>query len=179
MLARVGEGLGDFMAAFGHCPAHVHLVDGHARRAPGAREGVIDLAGQLRLLEAWGVSGLCVAGDHARAVSSAAGPHSGAGPLLAARKRLCAGARVSARARRVGLVLLSAVGYGMTPILLKFAYAEGAQMEQILYYRFLLAVLLLGGQLALQGRLRALPRGRWGTLALAAGVGARCLRASP
>ncbi len=78
---------------------------------------------------------------------------------------------MSARARGVGLVLLSAVGYGMTPILLKFAYAEGAQMEQILYYRFLLAVLLLGGQLALRGRLRALPRDRWGTLALAAGVG--------
>lgn len=54
---------------------------------------------------------------------------------------------MSARARGVGLVLLSAVGYGMTPILLKFAYAEGAQMEQILYYRFLLAVLLLGGSL--------------------------------
>ena len=48
----------------------------------------------------------------------------------------------------VGLVLLSAVGYGMTPILLKFAYAEGAQMEQILYYRFLLAVLFLLALLA-------------------------------
>ena len=59
MLARVGEGLGDFMAAFGHCPAHVHLVDGMpgGHLVPG--EGVIDLAGQLRLLEAWGYQG-CV-----------------------------------------------------------------------------------------------------------------------
>lgn len=75
------------------------------------------------------------------------------------------------RAKGVGLVLLSAVGYGLTPILLKLAYAEGAQMEQILYYRFLLAAALLGGQMLLRGRLRAVPRRQWGSLALAAGVG--------
>lgn len=43
------------------------------------------------------------------------------------------------------LMALSAVGYGLTPIFLKLAYAEGATMLQVQFWRFLMAAVLLWG----------------------------------
>ncbi|GGJ87729.1 permease [Pilimelia anulata] len=68
------------------------------------------------------------------------------------------------------LVVCSAAGFGLMPVLARYAYAAGLNVPTLLLWRFGLAAALLFGYLALAGRLR-LPAGReWGRLLLLGGV---------
>ncbi|MEG0272671.1 MAG: DMT family transporter [Hydrogenoanaerobacterium sp.] len=75
------------------------------------------------------------------------------------------------KSRGFFLLAISAIGYGMTPILLKIAYAENAGMYQVLFYRFAIAILLLGFYLFLSKRLRSIPVSDVGLLVQAGTIG--------
>lgn len=51
-----------------------------------------------------------------------------------------------------GFIMLSAAGFGIMPVLAKFAYKAGCSVNQVLLYRFLVSALILWAYLFLSGR---------------------------
>lgn len=71
----------------------------------------------------------------------------------------------------IGLVLLSATGFGVMAPMARFAYAGGANVQTIGAVRFLVAGALLWLLAAATGRIRPLPRAKQLQLALMGGIG--------
>lgn len=70
----------------------------------------------------------------------------------------------------VGLVLLSALGFGLMPIFAIFTYREGLNVATLLFLRFTLTAICLFAYLAARGEKVALTRRRAGLLFLLGGV---------